>query len=205
MSWPVSEIQETYQKDFSLIEVRQRSLNREDATSRIARLRERIRDKVDSGRRLDILRQACDDVLGLNLPSAVEPRFYLRDFVLAEIERIGNDDLPRYLFYRYRYEIFPKRKTVDHFPPCLQIEPSSICNYRCVFCYQTDPHFTQRDGEDMGFIKLDLFKRIVDQAEGNCEAVTLSSRGEPLMNPEIERMLNHVRGKFLALKLNTNA
>jgi radical SAM protein with 4Fe4S-binding SPASM domain len=35
--------------------------------------------------------------------------------------------------------------------------------------------------------------------------VTLASRGEPLLNPEIKDMLRYAGGKFLALKLNTNA
>jgi len=57
----------------------------------------------------------------------------------------------------------------------------------------------------MGLMKLDLFQRIIDQAEGQCEAVTLASRGEPLLNPRIKEMLAYAGGKFLALKLNTNA
>ena len=57
----------------------------------------------------------------------------------------------------------------------------------------------------MGMMSLDLFKRLIDQAEGNCEAVTLASRGEPLICPDIEEMLVYTAGKFLALKLNTNA
>ena len=57
----------------------------------------------------------------------------------------------------------------------------------------------------MGLMTLDLFKRIIDQAEGNCEAVTLASRGEPLLNPRISDMLGYAAGKFLALKVNSNA
>ena len=57
----------------------------------------------------------------------------------------------------------------------------------------------------MGMMSLELFKRLIDQAEGNCEAVTLASRGEPLICPDIEEMLVYTAGKFLALKLNTNA
>ena len=57
----------------------------------------------------------------------------------------------------------------------------------------------------MGMMSLDLFKRIIDQAEGRCEAITLASRGEPLICPDIKAMIRYAGGKFLALKLNTNA
>jgi len=131
--------------------------------------------------------------------------FRLEDHILDEISRLSDEDLPRYLFYRYRYEMFPRKHMVDDFPPCLQLEPASVCNYRCVFCYQTDEEFTDPKRGHMGMMKLDLFRRIIDQAEGQCEAVTLASRGEPLLNPKIKEMLAYAGGKFLALKLNTNA
>jgi radical SAM protein with 4Fe4S-binding SPASM domain len=50
-----------------------------------------------------------------------------------------------------------------------------------------------------------LFQKVVDEAEGKCEAITLASRGEPLVCKDIVKMLGYVRGKFLGLKINTNA
>jgi radical SAM protein with 4Fe4S-binding SPASM domain len=46
---------------------------------------------------------------------------------------------------------------------------------------------------------------VIDQADGKCEAITLASRGEPLINREIEEMLAYCQDKFLGLKMNTNA
>ena len=97
------------------------------------------------------------------------------------------------------------KKLIDEFPPFLQIEPTSICNYRCVFCYQTDNFFNKRSNGYMGHMSLDTFKKIIDQAEGNIEFISLASRGEPLMCPEINEMLKYTYGKFLNLKINTNA
>ena len=57
----------------------------------------------------------------------------------------------------------------------------------------------------MGIMSLDLFKRVIDEAQGKCEAVTLASRGEPLICPDFGPMIKYAGGKFLALKLNTNA
>ena len=101
--------------------------------------------------------------------------------------------------------MYPQLKIIDEYPPCLQIEPSSICNYRCVFCFETDKTFTNKKNGFMGTMKLDLFKKIIDNAEGKVEFVTLASRGEPLVGKEIDKMLEYTIGKFLNLKINTNA
>ena len=134
-----------------------------------------------------------------------EPIFKLSENVLAEISSLPDKNLLKYIVHRYRYEIFPKTNTLEDYPPCLQIEPSSICNFRCVFCFETDESFTNKKNGHMGRMSIDLFKKIVDQAEGNIEFITLASRGEPLASPEIIPMLNYTREKFLNLKLNTNA
>ena len=80
-----------------------------------------------------------------------------------------------------------------------------MCNYRCVFCYETDKTFTRKSAGFMGHMTLATFKRVVDQAAGRVEFLSLASRGEPLLCPEIVPMLAYTRGKFLNLKMNTNA
>ena len=132
-------------------------------------------------------------------------QFNLKSNVISEIKTVEDKDLPRYLVHRYRYEIFPQIKKIDNFPPYLQIEPTSICNYRCVFCFETDPTFTNKKNGHMGQMTLDLFKNVIDQAEGNIEFISLASRGEPLVCPDITKMLEYTSKKFLNLKLNTNA
>ena len=134
-----------------------------------------------------------------------ETTFFLRPHTVEELARLTDDELPRYLYHRFRYDVYPKTKELDAYPPCLQIEPTSICNFRCVFCFQTDPLLTQRKHGHAGQISLDLFKQIVDQIEGHIEFVTMASRGEPLMTKGIEEMLDYASGKFLGLKMNTNA
>ena len=57
----------------------------------------------------------------------------------------------------------------------------------------------------MGTMKLELFKDIIDQAHKNVEFISLASRGEPLVCKDIDKMLEYTTGKFLNLKINTNA
>lgn len=123
-------------------------------------------------------------------------------FVAMERARLTEPERVRYDEYRLRYDNNPHDYALNDFPPCLQIEPTSICNYRCVFCYQTDAAWTESD--QMGRMSLDVFRQAIDEAEGRCEAITLASRGEPLLHPQFADMLAYAAGKFVALKVNTN-
>jgi len=194
-----------YEKHNSLVEIRHHAS--------LAGVRARVESVLAKLVELDltdyakmILRDACEELLGCTSAHGGHLPFNLQTYVIEEMNRLADAELPRYLFYRYRYDTFPQRRRLDRYPPCIQIEPTSTCNYRCVFCYQIDDDFTRKNSGHMGFMSLDTFRRIVDQAVGHCEAVTLASRGEPLICPRIEEMLRYAgEGKFLALKINTNA
>ena len=194
-----------YQKKNSFIQLRNRKYQENHAAlARIKALRTNYEiQKMLSDNQRNVLQHVYQDLL--DECTSNESKFILSSNVIEEIARIKDLDLPRYLFHRYRYEIYPQNQTLDQYPPCLQIEPTSICNYRCVFCYQTDKTFTQHKNKFMGHMRFDTFRQIVDQIEGNIEFVTLASRGEPLLCPEIEAMLAYTHNKFLNLKMNTNA
>ena len=89
--------------------------------------------------------------------------FKLRENTIAEINTFNSEsEIIKYLINRYKYEIFPTQKKIDDYPPLIQIEPSSICNFRCVFCFETDTTFTDKKSGHMGTMKLELFKKIID-------------------------------------------
>ena len=135
----------------------------------------------------------------------LKEHFILNGHELKEIEKIEKKHILRYIVYRYKYNKYPELKIIDKYPPCLQIEPTSICNLRCVMCYQADNSFSNKSTGFMGHMELDLFKKIIDQVEGHVESITFASRGEPFLNKNLIQMLDYCKGKFLALKLNTNA
>lgn len=134
-----------------------------------------------------------------------EALFKITPFIAEEMYTYTDEELIRFFYHRYRYDVFPQLFKLDNYPPYLQIEPSSLCNYRCVFCYQTETDFFKKSNSSMGQMTLDLYKQIVDAIEGKIEFLSLASRGEPLMAKEIEGMLQYSVGKFLNLKINTNA
>lgn len=154
-------------------------------------------------RQKEVLKEVKNDLFNADIDKKV--KFKLSKHVIEELKRLEIQKIPLYLVHRYRYEIFPEILKLDEYPPYLQIEPSSICNYRCIFCFETDKTFTDKKAGYMGTMNFDLFKRIIDQAEGNIEFLSLASRGEPLICKDIVRMFNYTQNKFLNLKVNTNA
>ena len=124
---------------------------------------------------------------------------------LLELDKLNPEYFPRYLIYRYKYNKYSELKILDDYPPCIQIEPTSVCNFRCVMCYQIDKSFSSKSNGFMGYMNFDIFKKVIDEVEGNLEAVTFASRGEPTLSKDLEKMLKYCENKFLALKLNTNA
>ena len=156
-----------------------------------------------SKKQLEVLSNVKNDLFDNNKKE--NKKFKLSKHVIEEILRLEEKKIPLYLVHRYRYEVYPEEHIIDEFPPYLQIEPSSICNYRCVFCFETDKTFTDKKAGFMGSMKIDLFKNIIDQAQGNIEFLSLASRGEPLICKDIIKMLKYTENKFLNLKMNTNA
>lgn len=131
--------------------------------------------------------------------------FILTKHEIGEFLNLKENQILRYVLYRYKYNIFPKLKIIEDYPPNLQIEPTSICNLRCIMCYQIDKSFSSKSRGFMGYMKFDMFKKIIDEVDGNIEAVTFASRGEPTLHPQLNDFLKYCEGKFLGLKLNTNA
>ena len=131
----------------------------------------------------------------------------IRSLSIQEIFWLRHHDKQRwseYLYYRWVMHHAYKRRLELDFPLYLLIEPTSICNLRCPMCFQSDASFRRKPY--WGHMTLSLFKSIVDQAaNGGTKAVTLASRGEPTLVPDFAEMLAYTRGKFLDVKVNTNA
>ena len=133
-----------------------------------------------------------------------------KEFILTlqeinEFFNIEEENILKYVVYRYKYNQFPKLKILDTYPPNIQIEPTSICNLRCIMCYQSDKSFSSKSKGFMGYMKFDLLKKVIDEIAGEIHSVTFASRGEPTLHPELDKFLKYCEGKFLGLKLNTNA
>ena len=188
-------LQGKYEVDYNNFLKRLKTLLTDDKLKELNSANFKIIKKIQADIFIDNLKSNSNEI----------SKFTIKQNVIDEIKTIKDNDLLRYLIHRYRYEIYPEEKIIDEYPPYLQIEPSSICNYRCVFCFMTDTSFNKKSSGHMGHMSLEMFKHIIDQAEGNIEFLSLASRGEPMINPQIDKMLEYTVDKFLNLKINTNA
>ena len=119
----------------------------------------------------------------------------------------------QYLIYRYKFKVYPDKRILSDFPIHVLLEPAGICNLRCTMCYQSDKTFTgdnikkNSNKKFMGMMDYELFTKIIDEcdAEG-CNAISLGSRGEPMLNKNFDKMLSHINKKnnFFDVKINSN-
>jgi radical SAM protein with 4Fe4S-binding SPASM domain len=98
------------------------------------------------------------------------------------------------------YSSYQRKKTIlDYKPIRLWVEPTSICNLRCVMCPNKD-----LKKEDKGFMEMDLFRKIIDEAAPWVYDVHLLHRGESLLHPEFFTMAKYAAEKHVRTKLHTN-
>jgi radical SAM protein with 4Fe4S-binding SPASM domain len=71
-------------------------------------------------------------------------------------------------------------------PLTLEIDVTSQCNLRCIFCHFTDERVSKQKRED---ISVEDFKRIADQIFPLCKIVNLSCAAEPLLHHHVGELL----------------
>jgi radical SAM protein with 4Fe4S-binding SPASM domain len=106
-------------------------------------------------------------------------------------------------YYRRLWRMFrgyrKKRTRLDYLPIRLWIEPTSVCNLRCVMCPNKDLTRDQK-----GFMDLGLFRKIVDEAKGFVFDVHLLHRGESLLHPDFFEMVRYAHDAGLVTRFHTN-
>jgi radical SAM protein with 4Fe4S-binding SPASM domain len=91
------------------------------------------------------------------------------------------------------------RAEVSAYPISVIIENTGKCNLKCPMCPRELTAYPPRDFD------FDLFKRIVDEIRDRTELVFPWGLGEPLINPDIFRMIRYCKDAGLCTLLSTNA
>lgn len=98
-------------------------------------------------------------------------------------------------------EVLPLRK-----PFTVLIEPSSLCNFKCIQCFQSikgDSYFARNRGN----MPMARFRRVIEQLRAwpgpKIKVLKLSLYGEPLVNPEFCEMLRVAREADVAERIET--
>lgn len=89
-----------------------------------------------------------------------------------------------------------KPSSVYDTPIHIQLEPTNICNLKCIMC--------NRDliVKNPGNMNLERFKKIIDTI--NPYKLTLSGLGEPLMNKELPAMIKYSKCKHIDVNTTSN-
>lgn len=96
-------------------------------------------------------------------------------------------------------------------PFSVQIDICSACNLKCNFCFHSDLNAIKRAGISFGFMSYGLFTRIIDDmkscwGEKKIKKLRLFKVGEPLLNPDVCRMVKYAKEADVAelIEITTN-
>ena len=125
--------------------------------------------------------------------------FYPEGPLIGRIERLR---VQRWIAHRKDRRAYDG-KTVLSFPPYLIIEPTNVCNLQCPFC----PRELTEKSRGLGFMDMELFKKIIDEAVTNgAYGISLYMLGEPMLHKNIVDMINYAKNAGMpAVNLSTAA
>lgn len=96
-------------------------------------------------------------------------------------------------------EFTAKQTTLRGRPAHMKIELTNFCNLACPMC----PH--EQMQRDVGYMKPELFRRIIDQAAPDLEFAYLHHLGESLFHGRIGELIRYGRSRGVGMGLSTNA
>jgi len=92
-------------------------------------------------------------------------------------------------------------KENNHFlrEPIIFIEPTNVCNLRCPICPSNNEMTRGR-----GFMKREIFEKIVDEVKDQKLCLNLWGWGEPLLHPEVFSFVKYASEAGVKVRLSTN-
>jgi MoaA/NifB/PqqE/SkfB family radical SAM enzyme len=103
-------------------------------------------------------------------------------------------------YRKYRFKWWLAKYITPKYPVHVDLELSSACNLKCIFC----PHGEKKQDFKKCFMSFNMVQNIVNEIEGKVPSIKLQLRGESTLHPDFVDILEHVRGKFIDSRLNTN-
>lgn len=101
--------------------------------------------------------------------------------------------------YRLLSGYLAGRRDLQAFPMTLIVENTGKCNLKCPMCPR---ELEEYPPEDFDF---ELFKRIIDEVAESSELVFPWGLGEPLLNPDLFKMVRYCKDAGLYTVVSTNA
>jgi radical SAM protein with 4Fe4S-binding SPASM domain len=87
---------------------------------------------------------------------------------------------------------------------CFTVEPTNICNLRCVYCPQSDQDNHFINGK--GYMSFETYKHVLDNllADFSPMYVSLHRDGEPMLNKELNQFIRYTVSKNLKAIMSSN-
>jgi MoaA/NifB/PqqE/SkfB family radical SAM enzyme len=98
--------------------------------------------------------------------------------------------------------MYAARRPAVPFVVSMAVEPVFGCNLRCMTCWGR--YEREMTGLRPHLMEWDLFCRAIDEAPQSVESVTLALAGEPLLHPELPRMIERIAATGRRATLVTN-
>ena len=81
-------------------------------------------------------------------------------------------------------------------PYSIHIDPCSLCNFKCNFCFQSDDKAIKARGLKRGLMPVELFEKIcrgLANFPDRVKKVKIGLHGEPTMHPKLPEMITYLR------------
>lgn len=96
------------------------------------------------------------------------------------------------------YGYYANKHSMGTYPMLVGMELTNHCDLKCIMCPQ--PNQTR----SLGLMKLELFKKVVDEVRGRSEFMYLHGLGESLLHPKFFEMADYAHKAGLKTHLSTN-
>lgn len=100
--------------------------------------------------------------------------------------------------YRNFKSYFHRKIICKGYPEVFNIELTNACPMSCIMCPR---RFMKRK---VGHMKLELFKKIIDQLKGYTHAIWLHHFGESLLHPKLKQMIEYAKENGIKTQLSIN-
>lgn len=93
-------------------------------------------------------------------------------------------------------------------PISMQVDPASLCNFKCAFCPTGDPRLIKQTGRGQVFMKMELYEKILAEiAEFKTPLKTLKlfKDGEPMLHPRFIDMVRMAKSVAKVERVETTS
>jgi len=130
---------------------------------------------------------------------------------LSDIKQLLKDERIHALIKYNTFKKFLNLLTIEYqkhilksylhsYPIRLTIEPTDICNLKCIHCLTGKGDF----GRDNGFMRFDSFQKIIDEIGEYAYIADIYMWGEPFLNKEIYRMIKYAEDNNICATIHSN-